>query len=68
MQIFLSFKGTDENNPKKSRSRLYVNAAPQIAKKLERVAKINNIPGEATVYLIKPEKVNQVSKFYRNID
>lgn len=64
----LSFKGTDENNPKKSRSRLYVNAAPQIAKKLGRVAKINNIPGEATVYLIKPDKVDQVTKLYRNID
>ena len=61
----LMFGGIDDLGKRsKSRSNLYAAAAPKLAQKFGRVAKVHRDSFSTTVYLIKPEKVDYVVDKY----
>ena len=65
----IAFGGVDDLGKRSgSRSNLYAAAAPKLAQKFGRVAKVHRDSFSTVVYLIKPDKVDQVTKLYRDID
>lgn len=60
----LAFKGIDDlTKGSRSRTKLYVAAAPKLAQKFKRVARYKTDFHSATIYLIKPHMVDAVEQY-----